>query len=399
MPISGKLDIRVHRRMDRVEAQWRALEAHDINSLHHGWDWCTAWIDAYRRPVMIIEGILDGETAFLLPLEIVRGRMFTRAQFIGSLHANVNTGLLSPAFLDRATPDFMTAVASAIRQAAHGVDCILLSNVPTVWRGRQMPFAMLPFVENQNHAFALAMKPTFTETLAQLSAKRRRKKYSVGHRRLEALGGYRHVIAETAEEKDELVDLFYRQKGARLAEFGLPNVFACPMTQRFFRDIAHVPARDNDYPLRLHAIRMTGGELAGEVPAIAGVSRKGDHLIVQFSSIGSGPSLEASPGELLFHLMVEHYNGEPGDRIALFDFGIGDLPFKRAWCTQVTVQVNVSIAITQLGRLAALKEEAATRLKTVIKQNPAVYSLVQKIRARAHSGPANAAAETDRDED
>jgi CelD/BcsL family acetyltransferase involved in cellulose biosynthesis len=377
--LEGRLAVTIHDRMEPLEADWRRLSKDNINSLHQGYDWCRAWVEAYRRPLQIVEGRLDGRLAFILPLEIVRGRLFVKAEFIGAHHANVNTGLLSEAFIASATPELMAAIAAEIRGRISGADCIILTNMPMTWRGRDLPFSMLPHVENQNRAFQLPMKTTFVETLAQLNAKRRRKKYNVGHRRLEALGGYEHVIAETDADRHVLLDLFFAQKAARLAEFGLPNSFACPKTRKFLHTAVAQPASETNFPLRMHAIRMTGGELAGQIPAIAGLSRKGDHIIVQFCSIGTGPAIEASPGELLFHLMIEQYNAQgPG----LFDFGIGAMAFKSSWCTEETVQVNVTLPVTPLGRLAALKEEMATKLKTMIKQNPAVYSFVQKIRTK-----------------
>ena len=45
-----------------------------------------------------------------------------------------------------------------------------------------------------------------------------------------------------------------------------------------------------------------------------------------------------------------------------------------------------------------MKEETATRLKTMIKQNPAVYSFLQRIRARVHNAPQDKAANEERDE-
>jgi CelD/BcsL family acetyltransferase involved in cellulose biosynthesis len=393
--MAGNISVSIHDRMEMLEAEWRALEAANLNSLHHGYDWCLAWIAQYRRPLLIVEGRLNGELAFILPLEKVKGRMFTSAQFIGAEHSNLNTGLLSEAFLQAANPELMADIGARIRAAVSGVDFVLLTNVPRVWRGARMPFAMLPSVENQNHAFALTMQSDFVATLAQLSAKRRRKKFSSSHRRLEAMGGYKHVIAETAQDKNRFLDLFFEQKGQRLVELDLPNVFACAKTRAFLHSLAQLPQSEDRFALRLHALMMTGGEHAGEVPAIAGISRKGDHLIVQFCTIGSGPLTHAAPGELLFHLMVEGYNSR---NVGFFDFGIGDMPFKRAWTNTETVQVNVTLPITQLGRLAAMKEETTTRLKTMIKQNPAVYSFLQRIRARVHNAPQDKA-EADRDED
>jgi CelD/BcsL family acetyltransferase involved in cellulose biosynthesis len=382
--MSGIISLAIHDRMEPLESEWRKLQSEDFNSLHHGYDWCRAWVDPYGRPLRIVEGRMGGDLAFILPLEIVRGRMFTKAQFIGAHHANLNTGLVSREFAKIATPEIMAGVAAELRERITDADCIILGNMPAVWGGRIPPFSMLPHVENQNHAFQLDMKPTFVETLAQLSAKRRRKKYSVGNRRLEALGGYEHIIAETPAQKYELLDLFFAQKSARLAEFGLPNTFSCQKTRKFLHSAVLLPQGADEFPLRMHALRMTGGEFKGEMPAVAGLSRKGNHLIVQFCSIGTGPTVDASPGELLFHLMVEKYNRE---NVETFDFGIGDMPFKRAWCTRETIQVNVTLPVTPLGRLAALKEETATRLKAMIKQNPAIYSFVQKLRSRVQTAP------------
>ena len=394
--MAGMISVSIHDRMEPLEAEWRRLEALDINSLHHGYDWCRAWTAQYRRPLIIVEGRMEGQLAFILPLEVVRGRLFASAQFIGAEHANLNTGLLAQNFIDAATPELMAHVGAAVRDAVSDVDFVLLTNIPESWRGVAMPLAMLPSVENQNHAFALTMQPDFVSTLAQLSARRRRKKYSSSHRRLESMGGYEHVIARTPEEKNRFLDLFFEQKGARLVELDLPNVFACPRTREFLHQAAQLPQTEDKFALRLHALRMTGGEHAGEIAAIAGLSRKGDHLIVQFCTIGSGPLTHAAPGELLFHLMVEQYNSK---QLGLFDFGIGDMPFKRSWTNVETVQVNVTIPLTPLGRLAALKEETATRLKAMIKQNPAVYSFLQRIRAKVHNAPQDKAAHADGEED
>ena len=91
--------------------------------------------------------------------------------------------------------------------------------------------------------------------------------------------------------------------------------------------------------------------------------------------------------------MVEKYNKE---NVSVFDFGIGAMAFKSALCPQETIHVNVTIPVTPLGRLAALKEEMSTKLKTMIKQNPAVYAFVQKLRTRVQ-GPGDAIDEKNED--
>ena len=70
--------------------------------------------------------------------------------------------------------------------------------------------------------------------------------------------------------------------------------------------------------------------MGGRIVAISGLSRKGDHVICQFGSIDEDIAADASPGELLFYLMIRKCKAEG---VALFDFGIGDQAYKRSWCT------------------------------------------------------------------
>lgn len=134
----------------------------------------------------------------------------------------------------------------------------------------------------------------------------------------------------------------------------------------------------DDVPLELHAIRLKG-EHEGKIAAITGLSRKGDHVICQFGSIDDSLMAEASPGELLFWLVIERsaLNGA-----TLFDFGIGDQDYKRRWCTIETAHHDILLPLRPAGHLAAMTHRGVTRTKTLIKGNPHLYALIQRLRAQ-----------------
>jgi CelD/BcsL family acetyltransferase involved in cellulose biosynthesis len=361
-----------------IEADWRALEQYDCNSLHQGFDWCQAFARANGRPLRALRGSRDGRTMMILPLVIVRARGIRLARFPGGGFNNINTGLFAP---DIGGTD---AAASAmfkrhLRQALSGhADLLHLDKVPLAWRGARSPLGGLQHIESQNHAFQLTLRDGFDETLSQLNAKSRKRKHRIQTRRLAEIGGFEHVIAKTPAEGHALLDLFFRQKGQRLEAFGLPDVFAPDSVRDFLHRLVDVPAQGTDQPLLLHAIRLTG-EHAGHVPAIASLSRKGDHVICQFSSIDDTVCPEASPGELLFWLMIEE---ACRTKAAIFDFGIGDQAYKRSWCTQETVQYDFVLPISTLGRVMVPATLAVTKAKAAIKRHPAVYKTVQKWRSR-----------------
>ncbi|WP_271024601.1 GNAT family N-acetyltransferase [Rhizobium sp. RCAM05973] len=307
--MGGGFRIDVFDSMAALEAEWRALERDDLASLHQSYDWCTAWVETFRHPLAIVRGSLGDHTAFILPLEIIRERGVRRAEFIGARHSNINTGLFSSEFLQDTAEGLTSAQATAVAEALRGkADIVILRNVPLDWRGRRSPLASLSAVENQNHAFQLPFLGSFEASLKQVNAKRRRKKFKHQSRILDAKGGYEHVIA-APDQQDELLDLFLEQKATRFREAGLPDVFADAPTQAALHRLLRRGNDGFDATLQMHALRLKG-EHEGHIPAIAALSRKGDHVICQFASIDEALVAEASPGELLFWLMIERLHRE-----------------------------------------------------------------------------------------
>ncbi|MEF0939190.1 GNAT family N-acetyltransferase [Rhizobium sp. BR 362] len=365
--------------MAPLEAEWRALERDNLASLHQSYDWCAAWVETFRYPLAIIRGSFDGRTAFILPLEIIRTHGVRRAEFIGARHSNINTGLFSGEFLETAEGCLSASQQEEIVRALRGrADLMVLRNVPLEWRGRKSPLASMPAVENQNHAFQLPFLGAFEATLKQVNAKRRRKKFKHQTRILNDKGGYDYVIA-APDQRDALLDLFFRQKAVRFEAAGLPDVFQDAPTQTVLHRLLELGSEEQSYAaLEMHALRLKG-EHEGHIPAVAALSRKGDHVICQFASIDETLVPEASPGELLFWLMIERFHREG---VALFDFGIGDQTYKRSWCPMETTQHDLILPVSGIGYAAAFAQRGMTRAKAAIKANPQFYGFVQRLRAR-----------------
>jgi CelD/BcsL family acetyltransferase involved in cellulose biosynthesis len=393
-PANDALRIEIFDSMVPLESEWRALERDNLASLHQGYDWCSAWVATYNNPLAIVRGSFGGRTAFILPLEIIRANMVRSAQFIAARRSNINTGLFSRDFLD-ATGGVLTASQQdeIVRALQGKADLVVLQNVPLNWRGRRSPLSRMPLVENQNHAFQLPFLSSFDETLKQLNAKRRRKKNRQQTRLLQELGGFEHVAGGPVDEQHGLLDLFFQQKAIRFKEAGLPDAFQLPDAKAFLHRLIDVAGSDaSSFPLEMHAVRLKGTH-EGHVPAIAAISRKGDHVICQFTSIDETVVPASSPGELLFWVMIEHYHKEG---VALFDFGIGDQLYKRSWCPAETVQYDAILPISALGHVAAFAQRGVTRTKAAIKANPKIYGFIQRLRSQAsHASPASEPADKD----
>lgn len=377
----GELDIALTGNIPSIEEQWRKLESREWNSLNQGLDWCRAWTSAHRSELLAITGSVGSRILFLLPLEIVNDRFGRVARLPGGRFNNLNTGLFDG---ELSAPDAteLHAFKDKLAQCLRGVaDLLVIDEVPLAWKGTAHPLSGMASIENQNHSFQLPLLNTMEATLAQVNAKTRRKKYRVQVRRLEAIGGFDHVVADTHQEQHELLDRFFAQKGERLKTSGLPDVFASTPTRDFLHRLLDAPQRDLDKPLCMHAIRLKGDH-DGHIAAVTGLSRKGGHVLCQFGSIDDSIGADASPGELLFWLAIERSIAEGA---TLFDFGIGDQPYKRSWCSQETVQHDMLVPIGVKGSALAGLHLAETGIKTAIKRNHRLYSMVQRWRSR-HGG-------------
>ncbi len=372
------LDISLARDIGSIEEEWRRLERREWNSLNQSLDWCRAWTTAHHSDLLALTGSVGSRILFLLPLEIVEDRFGRIARLPGGRFNNINTAFfdetLAPPNMDELRR-FKTDLARCLRGLA---DLVVIDGVPLQWKGVTHPLSDLASIENQNHSFQLPLLGTMEATLAQLNAKARRKKYRVQVRRLEAIGGFDHVVARTSEEQHALLDRFFTQKGERLKAFGLPDVFASTPTRDFLHGLLDAPQHGTDRPLAMHAIRLKG-EHEGHIAAVTGLSRKGGHVLCQFSSIDDSVGADASPGELLFWLAIEHGIDEEA---TLFDFGIGDQPYKRSWCNQETVQHDMLLPITTRGSVLSWLHLAETGIKTMIKRDRRLYALAQRLRSR-----------------
>lgn len=388
------LAVTLHLAPDALADEWHRLDSDSLNSLHQSRAWCEAWLKTQNANAALLHGQENGRTVFILPLEIVRSGLFRVARFMGGSHNNINTGLFDATWAAHHGAGQGEALAAAIRQTLAGhADIVALRNVPLEWRGRTSPLAALSRVENQNRAFQLPVLESFEATLAQVNAKRRRKKFRVQTRRLAETGGYSHIIATTHEERHALLERFFIQKKERFQRLGMPDVFSDAAIRSFFHMLTDTPPAGEDRMLELNALCLHG-EYEGAIAAIAGLSRKGDHVICQFGSIDESVLPEASPGELLFWLMIEKACKEGA---ALFDFGVGDQLYKRSWCPVETVQHDIFIPVNARGIAAQWLLTGAVRAKAAIKSNRTLYSWMQKLRAIRSKGEERPTQDTGQD--
>jgi CelD/BcsL family acetyltransferase involved in cellulose biosynthesis len=79
----------------------------------------------------------------------------------------------------------------------------------------------------------------------------------------------------------------------------------------------------------------------------------------------------------------------------IYDFSVGDEPYKRLWCDVEVQHFEVLAPLTLKGRALAMSTRQGARAKSFIKNNPTIWKLTKMLRRKAAGQAAAAAAEDD----
>lgn len=345
--------------------------------------WISAWAAEAAADFFVATFSSGGRLQFALALEVVRSGPFRVARFPGGRHANGNFPLLSTSA--DIPPAAIGTIVAAVAKARPDIDLLALERLADAIDGRRNPLLALPHAPSPNLALAVDLGGGFEALLGRSSGKRKRKKHRSQTRKFEAAGGFRLITAATPDDCDRLLSEFFDMKRERFAKMGITDVFAEPSVKAFFRRlfVDAIAAERPDFVL-------DALEVGGRLRAVTGSSRCGDRLICEFGAIREDDMAQASPGDFLF---FENIQRACRDGFSVYDFSVGDEPYKRLWCDIEVRQFDVLVPLTAKGRLLALALRAASRAKAWVKGNRRLWALVKSMRSRGATDPRAATAE------
>ncbi len=371
-------------------AACEALVPRAVAAPAQGLAWIRAWRETVRPDSIAVLIVDDGRPVFLLALEIVGKGPCKVARFIGETHANGNFVMADRTWLaGGAASAAMPGLIAAIAAARPDIDVVALERLLPDYEGIANPLLALPHAKSPNLSLAVDLDGGFQRVVSGPSGKRKRKKHRTQARKYEAAGGYRRIEANTGEEVDRALDAFFAMKASRFRQAGIVNVFGEADVQAFFRRLFRDALPLSPKPFVLHGL-----EVGGKLRAVTGSSRSGNRIICEFGSIADDEMVHASPGEYLFFDNIEEACAEG---LAVYDFSVGDEPYKRLWCDIETQHLDVLLPLTLKGRLVAGSMRLFSALKSSIKNNPTIWRITKALRRRTagQSAPEQQAADAD----
>jgi CelD/BcsL family acetyltransferase involved in cellulose biosynthesis len=337
--------------------------------------WVSNWIAECRPDFLIATLYSDDLPILALPLEVVSAGPFRIAQFMGGRHANGN---FPAADLERLPKDMTRPLAlllEAVSRLRPDIDVIALNRLLPELDGRPNPFLIFPNSSSPNVSLAVDLAGGFEALLERPNGVRKQKKHRWQARKLEASGPCRRIEAKTPKDVIALLEAFFAMKDARFRKMGIANVFAAPEVRSFFAKLFVDALSQPQPPFVLHGL-----EVGGILRAITGSSCCGTRLICEFGSITDDELAHASPGGFLF---FDNIREACEQGFAIYDFSVGDEPYKRNWCDLEIQHREVLLSLTMKGRAFAFGLHQNARLTAYIKNNPAIWRLMKRVRRKA----------------
>src|SRR5882757_9573493 len=374
---SGRIaGIELVRDLAGAEGIWRGLEnARQSCTPFQRFDFVAAWqrnVGTHEglTPFVVIAYDAEHRPLMLLPLALKHVYGARCASFMGGKHSTFNMALWDKDFAATATKTDLEGLIAALSER-HEADVLALHQQPLHWRGLPNPIALLPHQPSANDLPLLKMEPGAAPTT--LVSKSFRQRLKGKERKLQPLAGYRYHVATTDADITRLLDWFFRVKPLRMAEQKLPNVFAEPGVEDFIRNACMTRLANGGRAIDIHTL-----DCDEEVIAIFAGVADGHRFSMMFNTYTMSANSKFSPGLILMRDIIDHFAAQD---YRAFDLGIGSDEYKRLFCKSDEPIFDSFIPLSSRGKMAAAAMSGLNRTKRMVKHNPALLEMAQKLRS------------------
>ena len=368
--------IDVYRDMAEAEPHWRVFEGADfLFTPYQRFEFLNAWQQSLGRhegadPFIVMFSNANHQPLLLLPLAISRENGTKVARFMGGKHPTFNMALWRRDFAETIADTELDTLIAAVRSQPDAADVLAFTQQPRQWQSIANPLAKLSRQPSTNPCPLLIMTPG-CKPEERISASTRRRLRNK-ERKLQALPGYRYFVAETDADINRLLDAFFIVKPQRMALSKLPDIFSDAATRSFIRNTCLARLPNGARAIELHAL-----ECDSEMISIFAAVADGERFSTMFNTYTISDNARYSPGLILLRHMIDHF-GERGYGSA--DFGVGSDDYKLTFCKHDEPIIDAFIPLTARGKFAALGMSSLTHAKRLVKHNPALMQMAQRLR-------------------
>ncbi len=379
----GTIALSIHDDLAEVESDWRQFETSADCTVFQTFAWQSLWrkhmgAAAGVQPAIVIGRERD-RILFIFPLAVEHGRKARRLVWHTGSLADYNAPLLAPAFaasVDR--PRFLAIYAEIIRMLTHdkrfAPDAVIFDKMPETVGGQPNPFMALDTQLNPSGAYATRLFGDWESFYVEKRSSATRRRDRTKRKRFADIGPVQFVTATDDADIAATYNTLIEQKTSQFAALGVGQLFERPGLKDLFLELA-TGHRPDDVRVHISRLEIGGATAATNFGII--FQRRYYHIFASYD--GSSPAARFGPGAAHLHDLMAYAIDAGCD---VFDFTIGDEPYKREWADITIALRDHHRSVTVLGFAVAAPSAAWARAKGFIKRSPKLWALAQKVRAQ-----------------
>jgi len=391
------IEIAVVSDLAQIEGEWRAFEAVADGTAFQTYEWLSKWqrhvgVLNGTRPAIVVGRDAAGGLAFLLPLAVEPVGMARRLTWLGSALCDYNGPLLAPDCSQRlgdGFPQLWRQILALLRANPQlRFDYIDLSKMTESVGRQRNPFFALRLEANPSGAHVATLGSDWETFYAERRSGSTRKKERKQLKQLGEHGAIDFATVHDPRDAERVLDILIHQKSRSFARLGVHNAFDRPGYRDFYLDLISDPS--------LAAVVHLSHLDVGDQVAASGLGlRFGGSYYLILSSYDDGPISRFGPGRAHLHELIRFAIGE---KLARFDFTIGDEAYKSDWADVVVRPHDHLAGVTLRGHAIVAAILGFRWLKRLIKQTPVLWHLYSRLRSWRGAVSGAAAANADSEE-
>lgn len=376
---SGGLRISVHSSFSDACPAWRRFEEDGVCYAFQSYQWMSCWYRCIGRTLGITPCLVAVEDAeagplLFLPMGIERTHGVSRLVWLGGRATDYHAPILGSgleAFCRTIPFDVLWA---RIRTHLPSFDVIHFEKQPERIERQANPFAGLSMLPNPRSAHSAALPGVWDDLYRQKCSTKTRRGDRYYENRMSKTGLVAFSMPHDHFEADMAVSRMIELKRLRYRRTGVSDPLRSPAVQDFYRSLSDAGPGD----LRVHISFI---EVGGDIAAVHwGVTYRGrfHHLMPAFDEDRFG---EMRPGSQLTRKLLEW---ACGNELRVFDFGLGDEPYKDRWCDTTLPLWDHLDPVTLGGRAYVAQVSAMRSVKRILANSPALSRVVPIIKRAMH---------------
>jgi CelD/BcsL family acetyltransferase involved in cellulose biosynthesis len=361
--------------IEACHSDWVQLQRHAHGTYYQTFEWCSTWqeeigVRSNVRPIIIIGKSPQGETLFLLPLQIRKRFGLAVLEWLTQPENNYGMGLFSKSLEAAEWENWFNKNLDAVLAHVPHYDLATLINMPDRVFGRVNPLLTLNRFISADQSFMTHLQSDFEKLQHEKRTSRSISKIRRRDERLAELGRLDVQILTQGQIALTRLKEALEHKELQLAGLGVYG-FSTRDLDAFFGGLIN---NANEHAAALHVFRL---EQSGKtISSLVGASYAGTFWLMILSMSEDGP-LQFSPGDYILRKSIVW---ACENNLQYYDFGMGQSHYKEIWADQEIQLYNYFAAKTLKGLPLAAAFMFYNVAKRLIKNTPALKSFFFQLR-------------------